>query len=274
MNKLLKDNSKPVDTAKLIKRIYVMCGITLAFVVTTFSILLFLLYSLITGNASNEDNNASAQVQTETNEEVREDGSTLTNYNTGITEWKFTLDGKELTFNTPKDFYSLSDQYAENLSEYYGVDDLDIGSLAVIGDAPAVYNSNTMINADTISNVKNLLSQVNDDSYNVEDFQMSEAYTYMTTGSLPEELPMNYKLEEVGSYTIDGVNFKAYDVSFDTEYVDESVSTNDVTTVHTQQLVCYSDTSDDILEVIIYQSEYNKDKALDYLKDFLGVKEK
>lgn len=203
-----------------------------------------------------------------------DDGSTLVKYDTNIKDWKFKVSGKELTFNTPETFYSLSDQYVDNLKEYYGVDSININELAVVGDKSSLYDTNTVINASALSTVSSILSEIYGDAFDTEDVVMSEAYTYMTTGSLPEALPLNYKIDEVDTYTIEGVNFKVYEVNYDTEYVDDTVSENDSsgkTTVHTQQLACYSDTEDPI-EVILYQTNFNREEAVNYLKEFLGVK--
>lgn len=202
-----------------------------------------------------------------------DDGSTITSYNTGIKDWKMKTGDKELTFNTPDDFYSLSDQYVDNLKEYYSVDEIDAKNLVIVGNNTSLYEASTVINASTLSGVSSMLNQIYDDDFNEEDIISSEAYTYMTTGSLPKELPLNYKIDEVATYTIEDVNFIVYEVNYDTEYTNNTVSSNDagdVTTVHTQQLACYSDT-EDAIEIILYQTEFDRENALTYLEQFLGV---
>ena len=202
-----------------------------------------------------------------------DDGSTIKSYDTGIKDWKIKTGDKELTFNTPDGFYSLSDQYVDNLKEYYSADELDSKDLVIVGDNTSLYEASTVINASTLSGVSSMLNQIYGDDFKEEDIIYSEAYTYMTTGSLPKELPLNYKIDEVATYTIEDVNFIVYEVNYDTEYTNDTVSSNDVedaTTVHTQQLACYSDT-EDAIEIILYQTEFDRENALTYLEQFLGV---
>lgn len=249
-----------------------------AFMATWICILIYTF--CLPDKASTETSTTSTETSTEATKtgddsEVREDGSTLTAYNTGIKEWKFNVDDKELTFNTPEGFYSLSDQYLENISEYYGVENLTSDTIAMMGDNSELYSSNTVISVDVISDVANIMKQIYGDDFNEDELVTSEAYTYMTTGELGDDLPLNFEIDEVGTYEVDGVTFKSYNVQYDTEYAtSESVSENateDVTTVHTQQLVCYSDTEDPI-EIVIYQTNFNREEAVNYLKEFLGVK--
>ena len=205
--------------------------------------------------------------------------STEESYNLDIKDWEVSLEsGETITLHTPSDFYSLSDQYISNLSDYYGVDDLDT-DIVVVGDNVNTFSCNTIINADALSDVSGMLKQIYGDSYDESDVVTSEAYTYMTTGELPEDLPLNYTCEEIATYTVDGIDFVAYEVNYDTEYVNEE-STESVesteeaepstTTVHTQQIACYSKT-DDSLEIIIYQNEFDKEAALEALEEFIGA---
>ena len=180
-------------------------------------------------------------------------------YNLDIKDWEVSLEsGETITLHTPSDFYT---------------------DIVVVGDNVNTFSCNTIINADALSDVSGMLKQIYGDDYDESEVVTSEAYTYMKTGELPEDLPLNYTCEEVATYTVDGIDFVAYEVNYDTEYVNEE-STESVesteeaepstTTVHTQQIACYSKT-DDSLEIIIYQNEFDKEAALEVLEEFIGA---
>lgn len=212
------------------------------------------------------------------------ESTTTTSYNTSIESWKMTLDsGEKVKYTTPSGYYSLSDQYLENLASYYKVDKLNADSLVVLGDATTPYESKTVLNADKLSDVSNILKQVYGKDYKAEDVIESEAYTYMKTGKIPDNAPTNYEIEEVKTYDVDGITYKAYEVNYDTTYEastepsTEAVPSTEAATgtesqvVHTHQICCYSNTKDAV-EIIIYQQTFDKDAALNMLSDFLGVK--
>lgn len=208
-------------------------------------------------------------------EDNTEDGTTsAVIYNTGIKEFTVNLDsGEEVKFHTPENAYSLTDQYLENLSSYYDIDSVTSDSMIVIGDADTTYASSIMLNCDVLSDVTNMLSQLYGDEFDPDSVIDSEAYTYMTTGELPEELPDNYTIEEVANYTVDGIDYVAYEVNYDVTYVldsDEESTESNETVVHTQEIACYSKTEDSV-EIIIYQEEFNRENALNFLEEFLGV---
>ena len=210
-----------------------------------------------------------------TTEDSTEDSDTsAVIYNTGIKEFTVNLEsGEEVTFHTPENAYSLTDQYLENLSSYYGMDSVNSDSMIVVGDADTTYASNIMLNCDILSDVTNMLSQLYGDEFDPDSVVDSEAYTYMTTGELPEELPDNYTIEEVANYTVDGIDYVAYEVNYDVTYVldsDEESTESSETVVHTQEIACYSKTGDAV-EIIIYQDEFNREDALSFLEEFLGV---
>lgn len=196
-------------------------------------------------------------------------------YNTDIKEWNLkTTSGEEIKLYTPDKYYSLSDQYLESLAEYYGLEEIKSDSIAVIGNSTSTYTSDTIINVDTISDVSNMLAQVYGEELTEKDVVESEAYVYMKTGELPEDVPDNYTIEEVNKYTVDGVTYTAYEVNYDTTYTNESEDDTDTeaesTVVHTQQIACYSDT-EDAVEIIIYQESFDRDYAITILKELLGV---
>ena len=212
---------------------------------------------------SGSEVSAKDDTETETQEPMKA-------YQTDIKNWTVTLsNGKKLNFYTPAGYYSLSDQYLENLANYYKSEaEIKSSSVVVVGDKDTPYASETLINADTISDVSNILSQLYGDEYDASQVTESEAYVYLKTGKLPDKLPDNYTIDEVERVDVDGVTYVVYDINYDNTYKDEDGKD---TVVHTQQLSCYSVTEDDAVEIILYQSEFNKEQALAVLHQFLGV---
>lgn len=240
-----------------------------------------------------------------------EDGSSTAdnqNWKTDIKEFTIKTDsGEEIKLHTPENYYSLTDQYLDNLKGYYGVDEVASDNMVVVGDAAGPYEAKTVINANTLSDTRNMLKQLYGDEFKEDEVIDAEAYTYMKTGKLPDTLPLNYKIDELKTYEVNGVEFVVYEVNYDTEYQTEENQTADTTgetpiegsigdekakedgesdkdeeesedkgnveTVHTQQLSCYSKT-DDAVEIILYQTEFNKEEALKTLESFLGVEQK
>ncbi len=173
--------------------------------------------------------------------------------------------------------YSLTDQYMENLASYYEKDDLKSESMIVVGDATVPYSSKTVINANKLSDVKNILNQVYADKedYKSDEILDSDAYIYMKTGEIPKDAPKNYEIAEIDSVKVDGVTFKTFAVEYDTEYENEETSTDDKdkepVIVHTQQLACYTDT-EDAIEILVVQEEYDQEKGIELLHEFIGAK--
>lgn len=214
----------------------------------------------IANNYAGSDTN-----QSEVNQQV-------TAYATDIKDWEFELNsGETVVLHTPDSFYSLSDQYLENLSNYYG-GTVTSSSIMVVGDTPTPTSASTIINVDSLSDVASMLGQLYGEEFNEEEVINSEAYVYMTTGELPTDLPDNYDIEEVGTYDVNGVEFVAYEVNYDTTYegVDEDSTEVSTTVIHTQQIACYSKT-DDSIEIIIYQETFDRIIALQLLQEVLGV---
>lgn len=215
-----------------------------------------------------------------TESESKEPETELVQYNTHKTNWVMKLDsGEQLTFKTPENFYSLTDQYLESLSGYYNGNDVSSDSVIVVGDSDTPYQSKTLINCDKLSDISDMLSQLYGEDYDPSEVIQSEAYIYMTTGKIPDNAADNYKIDEIETFKVGDVEFVAYEVNYDTTYKDETGKdkTEDETeiaedqTVHTQQISCYSKT-DDAIEIIIYQTEFNRDEAMKLLKEFCGVK--
>lgn len=213
-------------------------------------------------------------------EDSTEVGSVIKEYLTDLKKFSVkTTDGTNVTFHTPKDWYSLTDQYQENLQAFYANDSVEVSNMFVVGNADTTGNSTSLINAAPISEVSKVMKKVYGDEYKEEDMLVSEAYTYMTTGKLPEELPDNYKIDELETIKVGDVSYKLYEVNYDTTYTDDTSNSNEEgtesteakeTVVHTQKIACYSDTEDPI-EIIMYMAEFNKDKAISLIKEFLGV---
>lgn len=247
-----------------------------------YTIIMAIVFSnVLSGKGSNTNSDKKEKVadSTESVDNTELKNNDFVKYNTDVKDWDITLDsGEKVKYNTPEGFYSLSDQYLDNLKTYYKVDKLKSDSLVVVGDKNTPYDSDTIINADKLSDVNDMLSQLYGDDYKEEEVQQSEAYTYMKTGKIPDDAPDNYKIDEVETVKVDGIEYVIYEVNYDTTYENTSDSTKSTesteaatSTVHTQQLACYSKT-DDAMEIIVYQTKFNKDSALKYLKEFLGAK--
>lgn len=241
----------------------------IGFCMATWILLVVYLAFLKPGTTSTSDTDSAVAATEGSSEEV-------ISYDTDIKNWELTTDsGETVKFTTPDGFYSLSDQYLDNLKTYSGVDTLESDDMIVVGDEDSVYSSNTVINVDTLSNVSNMLRQLYGDSYDAESMTLSEAYVYMTTGELPDDVPLNYEIEEIKTYEVNGITYKCYEVNYDTEYESESADEESTETgteiVHTQQIACYSNT-EDAIELICYQTTFNRDEALGYIEEFLGVK--
>lgn len=107
---------------------------------------------------------------------------------------------------------------------------------------------------------------------------MSEAYTYMTTGKLSDDADETYKVEELKSFKVGDIEYKIYHTSYDitvkssTAETDEDGNTTapEEETTHYDEIYCYSNTEDPI-EIVVYQAEYNADSAIKLIEDFVGV---
>lgn len=171
-----------------------------------------------------------------------------------------------VTFNIPEDHYYLTQSYIDTVAQTYGIDaTLACDNLIVTGNADSVYGAEEAINATTISGLKKLMTELYGDTVDVDALAYSEAYQYMTTGTIPETGLLNYSIELVDTIEKDGVTYKAYHVSYD---VDSYGTGKEEDYIHSEQLMCYSDTEDPI-EIIIYTGEFNKARALELLHTFI-----
>lgn len=230
---------------------------------------------LAESDKSDKTDNSAKEENTETDSVIKE-------YLTDLKKFTITTeDGVKVTYHTPKDWYSLTDQYQENIQTFYSDNELEVNNMFVVGDSDTTGKATGLINAAPVSEVSRIMKQVYGDEYKEEDMLVSEAYTYMTTGKLPDDLPDNYEIEELDVLAVSGVNYKVYEINYDTTYTDTEPSSeavedsteamdNNSTVVHTQKIACYSDTEDPI-EIILYLSEFDRDNALSLLREFLGI---
>lgn len=222
-------------------------------------------------NSTAEKPSASKTTETET----ETDATSAKIYDVNQKSFDMTLKGGEkIHLTTPEKYYSLTDQYLESIGKYYGKTDVKSDSMFVVGDGGTQNESSIILNANKTSDLENLLKQLYGDKFDSSKIKMAEAYTYMKTGKLPKELPDNYKIKEAGEWTVDGIKFKAYKVSFDTTYNTGSKDKSEAKqTVHTDEICCYTDTSqDDTCEIIINQQKFDQKKAIKALKKFIGAK--
>lgn len=200
-------------------------------------------------------------------------------WNTKELKKTITVDDKKLTFHAPTGYYSITDQYLNNMGAYYGKEDLKSDSFYVVGNNQVSSSATKVINANKLSDVKNILKQLYGNEYKEDQVKEAVAVTYMKTGKLPKDLPDNYKIKELDKIKVaGGITFTVYKVDYDTTY---DLSDKDATkqtakgknkqTVHTQEICAYSDT-DDIVEIVLYQEVFDKAEALKDIKAFLGAK--
>ena len=197
-------------------------------------------------------------------------------YETGIQLADFKWEnGESVRLNTPKNFYSLTDQYIDSLYEYYGVTMPSTDQMFVVGDTTDTASCNVMINAASLSTADLMLSSIYSDEYDSSTDLYSEVYTYMTTGSLPEELPDDYYLCDYGTVVVDGVSYHVYDKYYTMTYTyydeeDTAQVSPQTLEVPNYEFVAYSDTEDPV-EIITFLVDYDVQKAYNYLCEFIGV---
>lgn len=200
--------------------------------------------------------------------ESEDSGADLINYATDVKEWDVTCnDGKTLKYYTPDTMYSLSDQYLEMLGTAYSKPGLKSDGFIVVGDQSSPSSCNYIINAATLSSTADLLTQISGEETTVENMEMSEAYIYMTTGKLPEDVDDSFVIEEIETVAVGDVSYKVYKLGYDYEY---TVSENAAPEIeHVEQLACYSDNAD-CMEIYVAAQQFNADVALDMLHAFIG----
>lgn len=224
------------------------------------------LSKIATGNAGT----SSGDKQVSINGDSDVVSTTQKDYDTNIKDWTMTCaDGTEFSFKTPENFYSLSDQYADTMTQYYGTE-FSADNTVCVGDDQQQYQSSVLINASPLSNTKKVVEAVyaDDDSVNVDDFKYSEAYQYILTGEMDESIE-NVELLELDSITTtQGKTFRVFQVDRDTEYYTDDTQT-ETTMVHSTELIAYSD-NEDAMEVLVYMNEFDKDAGIKYLTEFLN----
>lgn len=171
-----------------------------------------------------------------------------------------------VTFNVPEEHYYLTQSYIDTVAQTYGIDaTLACDNLIVTGNADSVYGAEEAVNATTISGLRQLMSELYGDTVDIDALAYSEAYQYMVTNNIPETSLLNYSIELADTIVKDGITYKAYHVSYD---VDSYGTGNEEDYIHSEQIMCYSDTEDPI-EIIIYTGEYNQERALSLLHTFI-----
>lgn len=212
-----------------------------------------------------QDNNGSSSTTSNDGESKAEAGE-LRQYITTQKEWLVTTeDGTTLNFYTPEGWYSLADQYADGLTEYYGVELTDIG-VACVGNNSDQYQATAIINSRPLSNTADTLKKIYGDEYDESKMLYSSTYNYMKDGTEPDE---SETIEELDSITANGHTYRVFVHGYDTEYYTNEEQT-ETTTVHTDEVLAYSDTEDPV-EIICYMSEFDKDELISKLKEFLGA---
>lgn len=210
----------------------------------------------------NDTEVSSAEIPTEVVETV--------SYVTDITDVTITAeDNNTFTFHTPKSWYSLTDQYSENLKSFYNVSDFDAENVFVVGDSKDIYSSGNIITMSPVSSTKKLISSLGSENI-TEDAAYSDIYYYMINGVLPEDADDSLTVEELEVVDVEGIKFHVYKVGYDTTYYTDDTMT-ETTVVHTDEISVYSE-SDDSIEIIMTVKDLsNLDSSLSVLHEFLGV---
>lgn len=192
-----------------------------------------------------------------------------------------TTSGEEIPVKIADDQYLISEDYLSILAKGFGTTEtIKADNLVITGNKPSVTQSLTSVNAATFNDIFEIYCQIYGEEFRSEGVEgiWSPAYTLMHTGSLPEDLPDNYTVEEYGEITHNDITWKFYEVNYETDetiYTDaagnelpeEEVVPN---IVHTQFLVAYSDTEDPV-EVMCYEENNNTDNQYKMILDFLKV---
>ncbi len=229
----------------------------------------------IDGKAVKSD---TASAATDTDTDSTKDPAEEKKWNTKELKKTITVDNKKLTFHAPSDYYSITDQYLDNMGAYYGKEGLKSDSFYVVGNNQVSSSATKVINANKLSDVKNILKQLYGNEYKEDQVKEAVAVTYMKTGKLPKDLPDNYKIKELDKIKVaGGITFTVYEVNYDTTYDLSDKNSGKKSEkgkkqkVHTQEICAYSDT-DDIVEIVLYQEVFDKAAALKDIKAFLGAK--
>lgn len=213
------------------------------------------------------ENESSTTGETETETEAEEEKS----YDTTITSKTVELNsGETFTFHTPSGYFSLTDQYMDSIGDYYDVDVLNSDTMFVVGDNKDQTLADTIINVDIMSDLPNVFSQLYGKTYTAEEVDKSTTYKYMTTGEIPEDAEDDYKVNEIDDFEVSGIKFKTFAVSYSNTYQDEDGNDQ---VLETKEIDCYSSNTDDPIEIVMYQTNYDEEAAVKIIREFCGVSE-
>lgn len=188
------------------------------------------------------------------------------------TSGQFTLEsGEVVKYNVPEGHFDTTEDFIESLGTSYGITGLDLSNTMFTGNAQTLYGSKEAINAMALSDLIETLETITGQP--VDDAARSTAYTYMTTGEInASESEENYKIEELESIVSNNVTYRVFEVYYETtSLVDDTETGSQVpNTTVTNCLQVYSNTEDTV-EIIVYTGDYNRERALTLLNEFLGV---
>lgn len=205
---------------------------------------------------------------TESKEDEKSEDEEEKNYDVTVTQKMVELSsGEKVTFYTPKGYYSLTDQYLDSIGDYYDVDVLDSDTMYVVGDNKDQTLADSIINMDIMSDLPNVFTQLYGKTYTAEEVGKSTAYEYMTTGEIPDDAEDNYKISEIDTFKVNNIEFKMFAVSYTNTYQDEDGNDKEL---ETKEIDCYSTNTDDPIEIVMYQSEYDEKAAIAAIHEFCG----
>lgn len=259
-----------------------ICWLDFFMGVLTASVVWLLVYAIIvtpkinagTTTASNTTTpSVSSSVKSNDSQDTVDE--TVVQYQTDIQSATFHLVDKDISFTTPDGYYSLTDQYLASLGEYYGIETDGVENVFVVGDATNSTSCSTMLNVTPFSDLDVLLQRVYGDEYVKEDMLYSDAYKYMTTGELAEDLPLDFTLIQYPTITgTSGVEYTVYSLSYTLTYTyydenDVAQSTPLTGYIPNYELCAYSNT-EDVCEVIVSMATFDADSAYTLLCEFVG----
>lgn len=191
-------------------------------------------------------------------------------YDTSIARHDIELSsGETMTFYTPSKYFSLTDQYLDTIGDYYDVDTVTSDTMFVVGDNADQTLADTIINMDVVSDLPNVFTQLYGKTYTASEVGESTAYKYMKTGSIPDDAEDDYKINEIDKFTVNGIEFRTFAVSYSNTYQDDDGNDQKV---ETKEIATYSNT-DDAIEIVLYQTTYDEDAAVSLIHEFCGYTE-
>lgn len=234
----------------------------------------------------NEDYTDAKFAEAETKEEATAAGVDEIAVDAGVTaptetggDWTLTTaQGKEITYHIPAEHYNLTDEYLALVPSSLGLSNaVTAENFLITGDSQSVNTSVDSINIATFSELYNLYEQLYGEAFTQEGIEAvySPAYTYAMQGSIPEDAPENYEIEELDSITNGDVTYRVFNVNYDTSYTyttdadGNALDTPETQTVHTQHLAAYSDT-EDAVEIVVYSSDNTPESESKLLDEFIN----